>query len=67
MFINHSFEVMHLWMNKLVKYQKFILIEEFCTVGINDFNQLINSDDQLKSYNEIANEYGMIANNTALI
>ena len=55
-------------MNKLVKYQnKPIFIEEFYSVCIYDFQQLITSHGQLKSYNELANEFGMRANNNAFI
>ena len=57
-----------MWLNKLVKYQnKPIFIEEFYSVGIYDFQQLITSHGQLKSYDELANEFGMRANNNAFI
>ena len=58
--IDHHFDESYLWLNKLVKYQnKPNLIEEFYSVGIYDFQQL--------SYDELANEFGMRANNNAFI
>ena len=51
-----------------MKYQnKPILIQEFCRVVFYDFNQLINSNSQLKSYHETANAFGMRVNNTAFV
>ena len=48
--IDHHFDESYLWLNKLVKYQnKPIFIEEFYSVGIYDFQQLITSHGQLKS------------------
>ena len=48
---DHHFDESYLWLNKLVKYQnKPIFIEEFYNVGIYDFQQLITSHGQLKSY-----------------
>ena len=56
---NHPFKITHLWLNRLVNYQnKSIFTEEFYKVGINDFNQLINSYRQLKLYDKTANKYG---------
>ena len=53
--IDHHFDESYLWLNKLVKYQnKPIFIEEFYNVGIYDFQQLITSHGQLKSYDELA-------------
>ena len=57
-----------MWLNKLVKYQnKPIYIEEFYNVGIYDFQQLIASHGQLKSCDELSNEFGMRANNNVFI
>ena len=57
-----------MWLNKSVKYQnKPIFIEEFYKVGIYDFQQLIISHGQLKSYDELVYEFGMRANNNAFI
>ena len=56
--IDHHFGESYLWLNKLVKYQnKTIFIEEFYSVGIYDFQQLITYHGQLKSYDELANEF----------
>ena len=64
--IDHHFDELSLWLNKLVKYQnKPIFIEEFDSVGIYDFQQLITSHGQLKSYDELTNEFGMRANSNA--
>ena len=66
--IHHHFDESYLWLNKLVKYQNIpIFIEEFYNVGIYDFQQLITSHGQLKSYDELANEFGMRANNNVVI
>ena len=66
--IDHHFDESYLWLNKLVEYQnKPIFIEEFYNVGVYDFQQVITSHDQSKSYDELANEFGMRANNNAFI
>ena len=66
--LDHHFDESYLWLNKLVKYQnKPIFIEEFYSVGIYDFQQLITSHGQLRSYDELANEFGMRANNNVFI
>ena len=66
--IDHYFDKSYLWLNKLVKYQnKPIFIEEFCKFGIYDFLQLITFHGQLKPYDELANEFGMRANNNVFI
>ena len=66
--IDHHFDESCLWRNKLVKYQnKPIFIEEFYNVGIYDFQQLITSHGQLNTYDELANEFGMRANNNVFI
>ena len=66
--IDHHFDESYLWLNKLVKYQnKPIFIEEFYSLGIYHFQQLITSHGQLKSYDELANEFGIRANNNAFI
>ena len=50
--LDHHFDKSYLWLNKLVKYQnKPIFIEEFYSVGIYDFQQLITSRGQLKLTN----------------
>ena len=65
--IDHPFHKSHLLLKKLIKYQnKPIFGEEFYKVSIFDFQLLIKYNDQLKSYYEITNEFGMRANNTAL-
>ena len=66
--IDHHFDESYLWLNKSVKYQnKPIFIEEFYNVGIYDFQQLITSHGQLKSHDELDNEFGMRANNNVFI
>ena len=66
--IDHHFNESYLWLNKLVKYQnKPIFIEKFYNLGIYDFQQLITSHGQLKSYDELANEFAMRANNNVFI
>ena len=66
--IDYHFDEPCLWLNKLVKYQnKPIFIEEFYNVGIYDFQQIITSHGQLKTYDELVNEFGMRANNNVFI
>ena len=58
----------YLWFNKAVKYRNQpMFVEEFCKAGIFDFFQLLNSDFELYSYDEVASAFHMIPNNTSFI
>ena len=58
----------YLWFNKAVKYRNQpMLVEEFCKAGIFDFFQLLNSDYELYSYNEVASAFHMIPTNISFI
>ena len=53
-----------LWLNKTVKYQnKPMLIEEFFNPGIFDFQQLLDSDGNIKSYGDLSIDFGLTPNN----
>ena len=58
----------YLWFNKTVKYRNQpMFVEEFCKAGIFDFFQLLNSDYELYSYDEVASAFHMIPNYTSFI
>ena len=57
-----------LWLNKVVKYQnKPILNDEFFNAGIHDFYQLVKTNGDLFSYDEIAINFRMNPNNHSFI
>ena len=57
-----------LWLNKGVKYQnKPIFNDEFFNAGIHDFYQLVKTNGDLFSYDEIAINFRMNPNNHSFI
>ena len=55
-------------LNKTVKYQnKPMLIEEFFNAGIFDFQQLLDSDGNIKSYEDLLIDFELTPNNYSLI
>ena len=57
-----------LWSNKNVKYQnKPLFIEEFFNAGIFDFEQLLDSDGNKKSYDTLSADFGLTPNNYSFI
>ena len=52
----------------MVKYQnKPMLIEEFFNAGIFDFQQLLDSDENIKPYDDLSIDYGFTPNNYSFI
>ena len=57
-----------LWLHKNVKYQnKPLFIEEFFNAGIFDFEQLLDSDGNMKSYDTLSADFGLTPNNYSFI
>ena len=57
-----------LWLNKNLKYQnKPVFIEEFFNAGIFDFEQLLDSDGNIKSYDTLSADFGLTLNNCSFI
>ena len=57
-----------LWLNKTVKYQnKPMLIEEFFNTVIFDFEQLLDSDGNMKSYDTSSVDFGLTPFNCSFI
>ena len=57
-----------LWLNKYVKYQnKPTFIKEFFNAGIFDFQQLLDSDGNMKSYDTLSANFGPTPNNYSFI
>ena len=57
-----------LWLNKTVKYQnKPMLIEEFFNTVIFDFEQLLDSDGNMKSYDTLSVDFGLTPFNYGFI
>ena len=67
-FYNIDDDSKYLWFNKAVKYRNQpMVVEEFCKAGIFYFFQLLNSDFELYSYDEVASAFHMIPNKTSFI
>ena len=67
-FCNIDNDSKYLWFNKAVKYRNQpMFVEEFCKAGIFDFFQLLKSDFELYSYDEVASAFHMTPNNTSFI
>ena len=67
-FCNIDNDSKYLWFNKAVKYRNQpMFVEEFCKTGIFDFFQLLKSDFELYSYDEVASAFHMTPNNTSFI
>ena len=50
-----------LWFNKLVRYQnKPFLIKEFFIAGISDYHQLLNSENEMYLYHEMAAKFELM-------
>ena len=57
-----------LWFNKLVRYQsKLLLIEEFFNAGIFDYHPLLNSENEMYSYDEMAAKFELNPNNFSFV
>ena len=57
-----------LWLIKTVKYQnKPMLNEEFFNAGNFDFPQLLDSDEHIKSYDDLSIDFGLTPNNYSFI
>ena len=57
-----------LWLNKNVKYQnKPLFIEEFFNTCIFNFEQLLDSDGNMKSYDTLSADFGLAPNNYSFI
>ena len=57
-----------LWLNKFLKYKgRPLYIKEFSDAGIVDAQQIVDSNGNFKSYDEIATEYDLIPNNRSFI
>ena len=67
-FTNVDNDSKYIWFNKAVKYRnQAMFIEEFCKAGIFDFFQLLDSDYELYSYDEVASAFHVIPCNTNFI
>ena len=56
------------WLNKNVKYQnKPLFIEEFFNAGILDFEQLLHSDGNMKSYDTLSADFRLTPNDYSFI
>ena len=67
-FCNIDNDSKYLWFNKAVKYRNQpMFVEEFCKPGIFYFFQLLKSDFEFYSYDEVASAFHMTPNNTSFI
>ena len=56
------------WLNKTVKYQnKPMLMKEFFNAKIFDFQQLLDLDGNVKSYDDLSIDFGLTPNNCSFI
>ena len=57
-----------MWLNRNVKYQnKPLFIEEIFNAGIFDFEQSLDSDGNMKSYDTLSANFGLTPNNYSFI